>query len=110
MRAGKLRHLVTIESCTLTTGSDGTTDKTWNTFTTRWARIRTPSGREVERAAALGGALTRVVVWRHEENYPVTHDMRIVHGIHTLQILAVRPDETEMDFEVVDCGEKAKNA
>jgi head-tail adaptor len=46
MRAGAMRHPITIESATETHGSDGSVIQTWHTFATVWASIEPLVGKE----------------------------------------------------------------
>ena len=46
MDTGKLRHLITIESYSMTQGAYGEPIATWSTFSTAWASITPGSGKE----------------------------------------------------------------
>jgi SPP1 family predicted phage head-tail adaptor len=109
MKAGELRHYVTIESYTSSIETDGSATKSWSTFSDRWASIKTATGREVERAKALGGQASHVIYWRRDPDYLVTPEMRVKHGTRYFQIINVSPDATELWYDKVDCREDLRN-
>lgn len=46
MRAGELRHLITIQQATESRTASGAVSKSWSTFTTAYADIKPMDGRE----------------------------------------------------------------
>lgn len=95
MRAGKLRHRVTIQQ--LVEGSpqqtpSGQPDTAWATFCTVWASIEPLRGRELIEANAVQSKLAVRVRIRYRAG--VTAAMRVVHDS------VVYPIEAVIDFEM----------
>jgi SPP1 family predicted phage head-tail adaptor len=77
MRAGKLRHFVTIERKTGARDPDGGERVSWALLETRWAEIKTQSSREFYAAQQAQSEITSTIRFR----YPcqVRADDRVVY-------------------------------
>lgn len=84
MRAGSLRHRVTIQSVSEAQNSIGESIETWGTFATVWARIDPLSGRQLLAANQLDEPVAARMKMRYLSG--VTGKMRIVHGSTTYNI------------------------
>ncbi len=78
MRAGRLRHRVTIQQPTEAGAAAGNVTKTWSTYKETWAEIEPLSGREFFEGAALDREITARIRMRYLSG--LTADMRIVRG------------------------------
>jgi SPP1 family predicted phage head-tail adaptor len=92
MRAGQLRHVVTIESPTKTQDSTGSVVQSWATFDTVRAAIEPISGREFFSAAQVQSNVNTRIRIRYIDD--VTPKMRVAHGSDYYDIQAVLPDTT----------------
>jgi SPP1 family predicted phage head-tail adaptor len=84
MRAGQLRHRITIQSRTTTVDSSGGTSDTWATFLQANAEIKTQTGREGLVADMPQTESTMVVRMRFQPG--ITTDMRVLYHARTLDI------------------------
>ena len=75
MRAGKLRHYITIETPTNTVDSNGDRTESWATFVNTWASIETGNGREFFAARQVMADLTHTIRLRYRIN--IEPQMRI---------------------------------
>ena len=75
MRAGALKHRVTIESRTQTQSSTGMATDTWSTFAKVFAEIKTVSGNESINADQVQAEQTHIVKIRFCPN--ITTSMRV---------------------------------
>lgn len=85
MRAGALRHRVTIQERATGRDAVGQPVDSWQTFATRWAEVTDVEGRELVRDGAYSAQVTTLVRIRHLDG--VTADMRVVHGSRTLELV-----------------------
>lgn len=78
MRAGQLRHLVTIEKVTETrSGADVV--ETWSTHTEQWAQVRPLTGRELFTSQQRWAEVdTQIVMRGNPETRGITSKMRVV--------------------------------
>jgi SPP1 family predicted phage head-tail adaptor len=91
MRAGSLRHLVTIEAQTKTQDSTGSIVTAWETFATVHASIEPISGREFFAASQVQSSVnTRI---RNRYLSGITPKMRVVHDTTVYDIEAVLQDD-----------------
>lgn len=89
MRAGKLRHRITIEQPTAGSADVyGERDDSWSEFAERWASVEPLTGREFFAAQQVQSAVTHKVILRHLEG--VTEQMRIKHDSRYLYVISVR--------------------
>lgn len=98
MRAGRLRHRITIEEKTVTQDAFGEPDATWSTYVKAWARVTPLTGREYMEAQAQSQSVSHEVRMRHRDG--VTPEMRMVHGGRVFDIEAVLNEE-ERDRELI---------
>ena len=104
MRAGKLKHLITIQQNTPTVSADGGLVDAWTTFAADiWAEVQTSGGREFWRQRQLNSELTHAVTIRHLAD--VKPAMRLSWGSRTLQIISVVDDENKQKSTVLNCRE-----
>lgn len=88
MKAGKLRHRVTIQNKgTPARNSYGEEVITWATEATVWAEVDPLRGREFLEARREGAEVTTRIRVRHRDG--ITPSMRVVWGSHTYDILSV---------------------
>lgn len=86
MRAGDMRHQVTIEQRSTTQDAAGEPSLTWSTYVTRRAAVDRAAGREVWASAQRQGRVP--VVFRLRYLSGVTPAMRIVWGGRVHNILS----------------------
>lgn len=94
MKAGDLRHRITIEALTETNNGEAT-DESWAAFASNVpAQVLPLSGREIVAAdAAQSGQRMRFVI-RYGNSVGVTAKMRISHESQYFNITEVVPDPT----------------
>lgn len=99
MRAGTLRHRITIQSVTETPrdAAGGVAD-TWGTYATAWASVEPLRGREFVEAAKVTAEVTHKITLRHRSG--VTAKMRVSWDNRTFDILAPM-NTNELDRELV---------
>ena len=92
MRAGSLRHRVTLQRQELVFGELGAPlhNKVWKDVATVWASVEAVSGREFFASQQVQSEVTHKVTIRFLPG--VTADMRIVHGGRVFGIVAPLPD------------------
>jgi len=91
MRAGKLRHRVTLQSPGRTQDpATGEMIAGWTDVTTVWASIEALSAREFIAAQAAQSEITARVVMRYRPGVEAT--MRLKHGADVYNIHGVLPD------------------
>ncbi len=88
MRAGLLRHRVTIQSRSETTDDFGEIDFTWSDTATVWASIEPMSGTEMINAQQAGAIATLKITTRYISG--VEPKDRITHGSRTFEIQSIR--------------------
>lgn len=98
MRAGKLRHRLTLQTATDGKTATGRPTRTWATTDTLWGSVMPLSGSEVNEAQALEGRVDHEVHIRYRAS--VTPKQRLIHRTRTLEIVSVR-DVDEMQRELV---------
>lgn len=103
MRAGRLRHRVTIESRSSSLDAAGQQLRSWSTFGTVYAGIRPLSGREGVLAEAVQSAVTHEVTIRYLSGVNAT--MRVNFGGRYFAIHAVRNTDERNREMVLDCVE-----
>lgn len=108
MRAGKLRHLVTVDQRSATPDTYGEPAQTWTPlYTNQPASIEPLSGRELINAQAVQSDVTHRVRMRYVSGIETKH--RIVFGTRVLDIRAIRNvDERGIEWEML-CTEGTSN-
>ena len=97
MEAGKLRHVVTVQTASESADSFGEMIKTWGSNSTAWASVEPLSGRELLSAQQYYAEATHRVRLRH--NSAVTPSARFKFGTRYLQINSVS-DKNEKGAEI----------
>lgn len=87
MRAGKLRHRITIEQSAEVPDSTGVITQIWITFASVWADVVSLSAKEIELAHQLTPEVTYQIETRFIKG--VRTDMRIIYGRRIFSIEAV---------------------
>jgi SPP1 family predicted phage head-tail adaptor len=87
MRAGSLRHRVTIQQATVTRDAIGGEVKTWEAVADRWASVEPLTGREFFSAQQEGAQLSARIRLRYLAGIVPT--MRVVHGSAVYDVKAV---------------------
>jgi SPP1 family predicted phage head-tail adaptor len=105
MRAGLLRHRITIQVDTPTQDDYGEPIASWGTFATRWAAVEPVSGRETvmagdQQVEASGGVRVRL---RRLDGVSVKH--RISWDSRLFDIESVVNDPTNARWQVLYCRE-----
>ena len=91
MRAGRLRHQVSMQRMTETVDPDtGARSKDWVEVAKVWAEIAPLSARDFVQASALQSKVTARITIRYRPD--ITADMRILHGDKIYSIAGVLPD------------------
>lgn len=87
MRAGDLRHRVTIQQLSALSDGMGGVRETWQDVATVWAAVEPMEGRERYEAQQIQAELTHRVRLRYRPG--ITPKMRVVHKGRIFQIEAV---------------------
>lgn len=100
MRAGKLRHRVTIEQPTESATGTGNVTRTWATFAKRHCEIEPLTGTEFFSGAALEREVSARIRMRYLPG--LTAEMRIVHGSDVWDIQSIiNLDTRNREIEVM---------
>lgn len=104
MRAGDLRHRLTIQQKSVTQNTYGEEIATWSTLTIVWGSVEDLSGREFYESRQVPAAevTTRVRIRYRSDVEPT---MRVIHGSRTLEIVAVLEPEGRKRETVLMCRE-----
>ena len=90
VRAGPLRHFVTIERLATAKDERGQEIEYWAEVTGVWADIRQAGGREAARGMQIVAEATWVAETRCVPGLDIRHEDRIRYGNHLLEVLTVR--------------------
>lgn len=97
MKAGKLRHRITIQNPVETTNDVGDVTTTWEDFATVWAEIIPLSGREYWESKQVNSEVTGKIRIRYLAG--VTPKMRAKFGDRIFNIEAViNPEEKNIEL------------
>lgn len=100
MRAGRLRHRVTIQTRSTTPEADGGQPATWTDGATVWAGVEPIAGREMLRADAAAAEVSHRVWMRWRAG--VTPANRLKLGTRTFEIVAaINAGERDRDLEIL---------
>jgi SPP1 family predicted phage head-tail adaptor len=92
MKAGALRHLVSVQQRSATIDSVGDVSDSWTTLFSDHAEIRPLSGRELLAAQAIQSEITHQITVRYRTEYanPVSvTPLRVLFGARVFDITAV---------------------
>lgn len=104
MKAGRLRHRITIQKATEAQDSTGQAVKTWSTFTRCWSEIVPLSGRELQAAQAISAEASHSIRIRHVDGITPKH--RIAYGSRVFDINGIT-DTNERGRELIlTCRER----
>lgn len=87
MRAGRLRHKVTVQQVAHAQDDYGETTETWSEFIESWASIEPLRGREYHDASLTQGEVDTRIVMRYREGILPT--MRVLFGSRVFDIQTV---------------------
>jgi len=87
MRAGPLRHRITIEAPAETQAADGSIVTTWQAFATSWASIEPLIGREYFAQQREQATVSHKIRMRYQAG--ITHKMRVAWGTRLFEIESV---------------------
>lgn len=104
VRAGELRHRVSIQSRLMTRGTQGGSVYTWATLATVWASVSPMSANEFENGNALQSQITHKVVVRSFRTINAT--FRFLFGARALNVVSVRDLDNRGIMQEISCIEK----
>lgn len=100
MRAGQLRHRITIQECTEPRDSAGSTTEHWSDVATLWGSIEPLKGREYFEAQQVNADVEIRIRTRYKAG--IIPKMRVIHGSRHFNILVViHPDERKRELELL---------
>ena len=109
MRAGSLRHKITIQKCTIAKNSYGEAVKTWTSGLNTWGAIWPLRGNESFSASQMQAGVTHKVRMRYntlENSTVINPECRIKYGSRYLSIESVlNPDERSIMLDMM-CKEE----
>jgi SPP1 family predicted phage head-tail adaptor len=98
MRAGLLRHRVSLQASAETRGSDGEITRTWVTVTTVWASVAPTGGKEYVSEDMLKAAASHLITTRYRPGLDTS--MRVLFGTRVFNIESI-VNKDERDRELV---------
>lgn len=107
MRAGTLRHRVTLQTVTETRDADGGVSESWTDTATLWAAVEPLRGREYFSAKALQAEVTTRIRLRYRAGVVPKQRVTWLDGstTHTYDILEVIEPDTRRRELVLMCKE-----
>lgn len=87
MRAGRLRHRLSLQSPTITNTSTGTITESWGTTATIWGSVEPLRGREFYDSALINSDITSRIVVRYTSD--IEPNYKIVFGTRTFLIVSI---------------------
>lgn len=100
MRAGDLRHRVTIQQAAETQSGSGAIGQTWSDVAAVWASIEALQGREVFAAQQINAQVSSRITIRYRAG--IIPKMRMVFGARTFNIEAViDPDGRRRELQLL---------
>lgn len=97
MRAGRLRHRVTIQQVTRTRDGFGQPVESWSAFATVWAAVEPLRGREYFAAQQFAAETTHKITLRYLAS--VLPSMRVLFGSRVFRIEAIK-DSAERNVQM----------
>jgi SPP1 family predicted phage head-tail adaptor len=107
MRAGKLRHRVTIQQRSTDRDPEGQPIVAWTDYAVLWADVRFLNGRQFVASSAEANSATASIRIRFRAD--IAAPMRVVWGSFTFDILAVLPDAEALEHVDLACSVGASN-
>ena len=104
MRAGALRHYLTIEAPTESQDAYGGNVKGWSTVATSWGSVRTASITEGQQFAGQLANATHEIVIRHAAG--VDESCRVVFGSRIFQVIGVNNRDERNIEQTLSCIEQ----
>lgn len=106
IKAGDLRHRVTIQQETNTPDSRGGNAVSWAAITngTCWASVEPMKAYERFQHAQIQHAVTHKVTVRHRTD--ITAGMRVLFGSRTFEIQGIRRPDERNRYLILECEEK----
>ena len=105
MKAGELKHYITIEKPKMVVNDRGGKDKSWETFASCWASIKPVSGREFVAGIQTESEITTHIKIRYLAG--IKNDMRVKSGSVYYKIEYVIEDLS--DYSVLIYGSKTES-
>jgi len=102
MRAGKLRHKITIQYCPEPQSQDsyGAVIKNWSDYATVWASIEPARGREFWESQQINAEVTAKITIRYLAG--ITPKMRVKYGSRIFEIISViNPEERNRELQLM---------
>ena len=100
MRAGRMRHRLTIQTVTETQNAVGELTRVWAEAVTVWGQVRPLSGKETLTGEQITADVSHRVFVRYNENIAAT--ARILWGTRVFEINAVlNADEIDRSMELL---------
>ena len=104
IRAGTLRHKITIQSQTSSTDSYGEPSDTWASGNSVWASIEPLSGTEKDVGEGLVGIVDTKIIIRYDSS--ATPKKRLLFGSRVFGIEAVINHDERNDYMTLFCQEE----
>ena len=104
MRAGRLRHRVSIQTQSTTLDSYGEPSDSWSTDDTVWAAIEPVSGSERDIGEGLAGIVSHRVIVRYLSG--LTPKSRILFGSRVLGITSILDQDEKNEYMKLMCKEE----
>lgn len=103
MRAGRLRHRLTVQTATISQNAFGEPVQTWTTLATVWGAVEPLRGAERQRAMQVSATEEVKIVLRHSATIGgIKPDDRILYGSKVYDISAVMNiDERNRELNVM---------
>ena len=100
MRAGKLRHKITIQDYTESQNGYGAVTKTWSDYATLWASIEPIRGREFWESQQINAEVTAKITIRYLAD--INPKMRVKYGNRIFEIISViNPEERNVELQLM---------
>jgi SPP1 family predicted phage head-tail adaptor len=107
LKAGKLRHLVTIQTPTTNSDEYGTQITTWSAHGTAWGEFKSPGGKEELARLAGQETVTQVAEWTIRYLAGITPGMRVSFDSRVWDIHTVRNEGERDRMMILTCTEIA---
>lgn len=105
MRAGRLRHRVTVQSETQATDGAGGYGLSWTNVGEVWAAVEPMSARERTEAGQLEDATTHRIMIRYRSDVVPTGKHRVLFGTRTFNVREIINQDERKEHLVLMCDE-----